>query len=160
MVLADSNGISPVPPYSGYQPCLQLYLYGTITLYRLVSQPVPVLLQTITSVLQPRYSRNYIGLGYFAFARHYSRNHYCFLFLRLLRCFSSPGSLSLRNVYSSSIRVAPFGNLRIISYMPIPVAYRSFARPSSPLRAKASSIRPYLLSSYPYASLIRLLVCQ
>ena len=32
------------------------------------------------------------GLGYSDFARHYFRNHYCFLFLRVLRCFSSPGS--------------------------------------------------------------------
>ena len=29
------------------------------------------------------------GLGYFPFARHYSGNHYCFLFHQLLRCFSS-----------------------------------------------------------------------
>jgi hypothetical protein len=33
------------------------------------------------------------GLGYSLFARHYSGNHYCFLFLRVLRCFSSPGWL-------------------------------------------------------------------
>ena len=33
------------------------------------------------------------GLGSSGFARHYFRNHCCFLFLRLLRCFSSPGSL-------------------------------------------------------------------
>ena len=32
------------------------------------------------------------GLGSCAFARHYLRNHFCFLFLRVLRCFSSPGS--------------------------------------------------------------------
>ena len=31
------------------------------------------------------------GLGCSPFARRYSGNHYCFLFLRLLRCFSSPG---------------------------------------------------------------------
>ena len=30
-----------------------------------------------------------------AFARHYSRNHYCFLFLWVLRCFTSPRSLQL-----------------------------------------------------------------
>ena len=30
-----------------------------------------------------------------AFARHYSRNHYCFLFLWVLRCFTSPRSLPL-----------------------------------------------------------------
>ena len=35
----------------------------------------------------------HIGLGSSAFARRYLRNHCCFLFLRLLRCFSSPGSL-------------------------------------------------------------------
>jgi hypothetical protein len=32
------------------------------------------------------------GLASSAFARHYLRNHYCFLFLLLLRCFSSEGS--------------------------------------------------------------------
>ena len=32
-----------------------------------------------------------MGLGSSPFARHYLGNHYCFLFLRLLRCFSSPG---------------------------------------------------------------------
>jgi hypothetical protein len=33
------------------------------------------------------------GLGYSEFARHYYRNHGCFLFLRVLRWFTSPGSL-------------------------------------------------------------------
>ena len=33
------------------------------------------------------------GLGSSDFARHYSRNHGCFLFLRVLRWFTSPGSL-------------------------------------------------------------------
>jgi hypothetical protein len=33
------------------------------------------------------------GLGSFPFARHYSGNHFCFLFLRVLRCFTSPGWL-------------------------------------------------------------------
>ena len=35
------------------------------------------------------------GLGSSAFARRYLRNRYYFLFLRLLRCFSSPGSLRM-----------------------------------------------------------------
>ena len=30
------------------------------------------------------------GLASSAFAHHYSRNHYCFLLLRVLRCFTSP----------------------------------------------------------------------
>ena len=45
-----------------------------------------------TLVLLPRICRNIYGLGYSPFARRYSGNHFCFLFLRLLRCFSSPGS--------------------------------------------------------------------
>ena len=43
------------------------------------------------TVLQPQSCRNKTGLGYSLFARHYLGNHYCFLFLRVLRCFSSPG---------------------------------------------------------------------
>ena len=42
-------------------------------------------------------------------------------------------------------RVAPFGNLRIKSCLPIPAAYRSLSRPSSPRDAKASAVRPYAL---------------
>ena len=41
-------------------------------------------------VLQPRNCRNNCGLGSSPFARHYWGNHCYFLFLRVLRCFSSP----------------------------------------------------------------------
>ncbi len=40
------------------------------------------------------------GLDCFPFARHYSGNHFCFLFLRVLRCFSSPGCLLTAYVFS------------------------------------------------------------
>ena len=108
---------------------------------------------TYGAVLQPRQCRNIDGLGCFAFARHYLRNHYCFLFLRVLRCFSSPGSLHF-GVQTSSARVAPFGNLRIKGYLHLTAAYRSLSRPSSPLRAKASSIRSYILSSVTFVTKI------
>ena len=97
-------------------------------------------------VLQPRYCLNNIGLGCSAFARHYLRNHFCFLLLWVLRCFSSPRSLSLRNDWPSTSRVAPFGNLGIKGYLHLPQAYRSLSRPSSPPRAKASTVCPCLLS--------------
>src|SRR5690606_1362552 len=48
--------------------------------------------QCQTAVLQPRACRNMPGLGSSPFARHYSGNHCYFLFLRLLRCFSSARS--------------------------------------------------------------------
>ena len=63
-----------------------------------------------------------------------------FLFLRVLRCFSSPGLLLIRGDWSSTSRVAPFGNLRIKGYVHLLVAYRSLSRPSSPLQAKASAV--------------------
>ena len=49
----------------------------------------------------------------------------------------------------SAFRVAPFGYPRIISHLPIPAAFRSLSRPSSPPRAKASAVRPSLLSLAP-----------
>ena len=45
-----------------------------------------------TAALQPRRRRNATGLGCSPFARRYSGNRCCFLLLRVLRCFSSPGS--------------------------------------------------------------------
>ncbi len=111
------------------------YPYGTITPFGPTFQMVPVHYASNIVVLQPHYCRNNNGLGSSAFARHYSRNHYCFLFLRLLRCFSSPGLPPLRDTMPSTCWVAPFGHLRIISYVPIPAAFRSLSRPSSPLRA-------------------------
>ena len=91
------------------------------------------------------------GLGSSAFARRYLRNHFCFLFLRLLRCFSSPGSLRtpMDSVYddmTSSCRVSPFRYLRITACLRLPEAFRSLSRLSSALSAKASALRPFLLN--------------
>ena len=44
------------------------------------------------AALQPHACRNTHGLGSSPFARHYLGNHCYFLFLRVLRCFSSPRS--------------------------------------------------------------------
>ena len=51
--------------------------------------------QPLSRLLQPRHVRKHTGLGSAPFARHYSGYRLFFLFLRVLRCFSSPGSLSL-----------------------------------------------------------------
>src|SRR5690606_2935418 len=92
MVPADSDGIPPVPPYSGYPRPKTACPYGAITLYGAPSQALPVSSQRTARALQPRRCRNSTGLGSSRFARHYSGNHCYFLFLRVLRCFSSPGS--------------------------------------------------------------------
>ena len=88
------------------------------------------------------------GLGSSGFARHYSRNRCFFLFLRLLRCFSSPGSLPYvmdwrMDDWSPSSRVSPFRYLRIKGYLLLPEAFRSLSRLSSALSAKASSLRSF-----------------
>lgn len=66
------------------------------------------------------------GLAYSDFARHYSRNHYCFLFLWVLRCFTSPRSLhtpyfiQVQVTGHNSSWVTPFGNPRINARLPTP----------------------------------------
>ena len=67
------------------------FAYGTVTLYGYDFHRI--LLCSVLSlswILLPRRCRNIVGLGSSAFARHYLRNHCYFLFLRVLRCFSSP----------------------------------------------------------------------
>ena len=54
------------------------------------SKVFPVTIQFPCAVRTPQCT--HCGLGSSAFARRYLRNHCCFLFLRLLRCFSSAGS--------------------------------------------------------------------
>ena len=93
------------------------------------------------------------GLGSSAFARRYLRNRVFFLFLRLLRCFSSPGSLPYvmdwrMDDWSSSSRVSPFRHLRINGYLHLPAAFRSLSRLSSALSAKASTLRSFLLNLF------------
>ena len=88
------------------------------------------------------------GLGSFLFARRYLGNRCFFLFLRVLRCFSSPGSprMAMNSPYADRgllCRVSPFRNLRIKGYLLLPAAYRSLSRLSSALSAKASTLRSF-----------------
>ena len=97
--------------------------------------------------------RTRFGLGSFPFARRYLGNHCCFLFLRVLRCFSSPGSpyMAMYLPYSGrslSGRVSPFRNRRVNGYVLLTVAYRSLSRLSSALSAKASTLRSCSLDQY------------
>ena len=104
-----------------------------------------------------------LGLASSAFARHYSRNLGWFLFLRVLRCFSSPGSP--RNTMDScyaprffTVGVSPFGNPRIEAYLQLPAAYRSLSRPSSAPDAKAFTLRSCSLELLLYRSFWSILI--
>ena len=119
----------------------------------LAGLPRTVLLSSkvINAVRTPECTHS--GLGSFHFARRYFGNHGCFLFLRLLRCFSSPGSLRMpmNSVYGDGgflRRVSPFRNLRVIGYLLLAAAYRSLSRLSSALSAKASTLRSCSLNHF------------
>ncbi len=80
-------------------PCrLAFRLRGFHPLWLVFPEPFSWALRSIDAVRTPACS--HAGLGSAGFARRYFRYHnlslrtaFCFLFLRLLRCFSSPGSL-------------------------------------------------------------------
>src|SRR5437899_7894977 len=71
-----------------------------------------------------------------------------FLFLGLLRCFTSPRVALPDYEFIRSIAgcntgwVVPFGDPRIKACLRLPVAYRNLLRPSSPLGTKAFTISP------------------
>ena len=74
-----------------YPPSRFPFAYGAFTLSGRLSQSRSALFfGSVLRALTPPRSRG--GLGSSGFARRYSRNRSFFLFLRLLRCFSSPGS--------------------------------------------------------------------
>ena len=86
------------------------------------------------------------GLASFPFARRYSENRCFFLFLLLLRCFSSEGFLRMAMYLPCSdtvlpYRVSPFGYLRVYGYLLLTAAFRSLSRPSSAPDAKSFSLR-------------------
>ena len=135
MVPADSVRIPRVPTYSGCCSYELTYVYGIITLFDRFFQNVLLRRHILYAVLLPRHCRNNDGLGFSPVARHYWGNHVCFLFLQVLRCFSSLRLPPLLDDMSSTYRVAPFGDLRIYGYLHLPEAFRSLSRPSSPLRA-------------------------
>ena len=107
-----------------------------------------------------------------AFDRLYLRNQCLFLFLQVLRCFSSLRSLLTPYVFrcrylitmlgnpsrpysqfgfSKHLRwVAPFGDPWIKAHSQLPTAFRSVSRPSSPVHAKASTNCPYLTLENPH----------
>ena len=70
------------------------------------------------------------GLGSSDFARHYFRNHCCFLFLRVLRCFSSPGSpcITIYSLCNNTILLVLSSLIRISTGHRIFAPLRSFSQ--------------------------------
>ena len=93
------------------------------------------------------------GLGSCAFARHYLRNHCYFLFLRVLRCFSSPGSPTA-SMRCDGIAPAGFPHSDIRGSRGICPSPRLFAACHVLRRLRepqASPMRPFCLSLMSFA---------
>ena len=121
MVPADSSRVSRAPPYlgaTGSHDCI--FTYAAVTLFGRPFQTVqltlsyPSFLPTDHSLPSSLFRESPVsncgpatpgfpcespGLGSSEFARHYYRNHGCFLLLGVLRWFTSPG-LPLYPIYS------------------------------------------------------------
>lgn len=147
MVPPISHKVSRVSWYFGYRSLSSGFAYEAFTLSGRLSQnrSATIRLTYLRSITPEDKSS---GLGCFHFARRYSGNRVFFLFLRVLRCFSSPGSPCMA-MYSPCSnggvlrQVSPFRNLRVKGYLLLTVAYRSLSRLSSALSAKASTLRSY-----------------
>ena len=80
-------------------------------------------------VLQPPHCRNRAGLGSSPVARRYWGNHSYFLFLPLLRCFSSRRWLpDWPDGTPPACRVFPFGHPRVKGRLHLAAAFRSLPR--------------------------------
>ncbi len=166
MVLADSHEISRAPCYSG-TPSEDTHVSPTGLSPTTVSLPRLFDYTSVLSLLDPpageirrvpqprmrnaRRLSHTPGLASSASAHHYSRNHDCFLFLRVLRCFTSPRSH--HTTYQFSRGRHPMTSARLPhsetpgsqSGCRLPEEYRRLPRPSSAPDAKASTVRPQKL---------------
>ena len=144
MVPPTSHKVPRVSWYSGSCSLSTDFAYGAFTLSGWLSQNHSAirsthLMQSVTPLC------THSGLGSSHFARRYSGNRCFFLFLRVLRCFSSPGSLRIPmySVYDDRgllCQVSPFRNRWVNGYLLLTIAYRSLSRLSSALSAKASAL--------------------
>ena len=102
MVLPASHRISRVLRYSGAGSRLDDFVYGAVTLSGCI-------FQSSSTIVSPAKCRSSTpesmlsGLASFPFARRYLENRFFFLFLRVLRCFSSPGARhkAMNSLYGS-----------------------------------------------------------
>ena len=99
MVLAYSDRIPRVPSYSGYSLLFYRFAYGAFTLSRCAFQRSSTTISDeLRSPSPPKYY--YFGFGLFRFRSPLlSESFLYFLFLWVIRCFSSPRSLRI-TIYS------------------------------------------------------------
>ena len=85
-------------------------------------------------VFETRNSNLEKGLGSSLFARRYYGNRFFFLFLRVLRCFSSPGCLrmAMDSPYDNRIQLRLGYPIRVSTGQSLLAAHRSFSQLTAP----------------------------
>ena len=127
MVLAYSDRIPRVPPYSGYSLLLNSFTYGAFTLSCRAFQHCSVtILNGFWSPSPQKYYYSWFGLFRFR-SPLLSESLFYFLFLRVIRCFSSPGSLH----YAMYLRNDTITLLMVSSLIRISTDQCLFATPRS-----------------------------
>ena len=103
-----------------------------------------LLLRSQIGVPQPQRNK-FLWFGLFRFRSPLLTESFHFLFLGVLRCFTSPRIASTdytficRRLPLRGRQVLPFGNPRVKACLRLTTAYRNLLRPSSPLGTKAST---------------------
>ena len=149
MVPPTSHKVSRVSRYSGYCRCLPLS--NTRLSLSLAGFPKTFLLASDSLLQSMTPERTRSGLGSFHFARRYFGNRVFFLFLALLRCFSSGGSLDvpILNFSTTYLSMNPgefphseiSGSMLICSSPKLIAAYHVFHRLPVPRHSPCALVR-------------------
>ena len=157
MVPPYSHRVSRVRRYSGYRWLFRLFVYRTLTFFGWTSHSIPLNLYNTVFCPNPE-SITTLGLASSAFARHYLRNLGWFLFLALLRCFSSGGSphIPIDSVYDVKILLLTDCSIRTSADQYLLAIPRSFSQlTTSFVGSQCQGILPALLLAWPFRTFVR-----
>lgn len=140
MVRANSRKVSLRLRYSGY---LSKSVRGRLQAFHLLSGDFPTASSSALTLYRgPMTPPKIRWFGLFRFRSPLLTESLRFLFLWLLRCFTSPGIASCVSRIRLAPGVTPFGHPWIKARLQLPMAFRSLLRPSSPFDTKAYIISP------------------
>ena len=153
MVLTYSVRIPRVPTYSGYSPLGNLFDYRAFTLSRSTFQSSSPKIAFASGSPLPR-TYYYIRFGLFRFRSPLlSESLFYFLFLRVIRWFSSPGSprTTIDSSYDNAILLALSFLIRTSAVIRSFAAHRGFSQlVTSFFGAMYQGILPTLFVAYSY----------
>ena len=153
MVPPSSDRISRVLPYSGYRSSLNVFAYGTLTLFGVLSHTLRLTSQVLNAVLTPgilllpvcplpRSLATTYGISF-----DFSSLPYLDVSVQAV----PPIYLCIQYMVHGhdSMWVSPFRHLRINGCLLLPVTFRSLPRLSSAPSAKAFALRLNSLDRFP-----------